>query len=63
MPDEPITFGVPRLFRPVSIRWPIGGFMGGPFAYEKTDDPEAEPLIVEGTVEGIEAWLSERENR
>ena len=59
IPDEPITFGEPRFFRPVCIRWPDWGFLGGPVGYERTDDPEAETRIVEGTVEGIEAWLNE----
>jgi len=59
MPDEPITFDKTRLFRPVSIRWPHWGFLGGPFAYEATDDAGAEPRIMEADADVVKLILEE----
>jgi len=40
-----MTFGPPKLYRPVCIRHPHG-FYGGPAGYERTEDPNSGPLIL-----------------
>ena len=46
-----LTLGPPILFRPVCILYPHG-FIGGPKWYERTDDTNARPLIVERVTDG-----------
>lgn len=41
-----LTEGPPRYYRPVCIKWPAG-FIGGPSAYEETEDKDCGPKIVD----------------
>lgn len=53
-PTPKLRLGPPRVFVPVSVRWPWG-FVGGPSGYVErpADDIGECPVILEGRVEEV----------
>lgn len=60
MPDEPISLGPPRYYRPVCVRRK-NGFTGGPAGYVKCDDPSGGPIIIDAEAQRLKAALWEHE--
>ncbi len=48
MNNESVRLGPPRLFLPISVKWPLG-YYGGPIGYQEmpASDPNPKPIVLE----------------